>query len=111
MLTWLIRRLLLWYLFSVGFISGCAPSRTPPGAKTMGGSFDNTLYSYHYWDEGLAILVWHFYAVIFDPAVYPMDPAWLSGRSAPARERERQPPHYAQSAASDRPKGLGSPGG
>jgi cytochrome b subunit of formate dehydrogenase len=37
----------------------------------------------------LAILVWHFYFVIFDPVVYPMDPAWLTGRSAPGREAER----------------------
>jgi cytochrome b subunit of formate dehydrogenase len=29
----------------------------------------------------LAILVWHFYTVIFDPDVYPMDPAWLTGYS------------------------------
>jgi cytochrome b subunit of formate dehydrogenase len=39
----------------------------------------------------LAILVWHFYFVIFDPVVYPMDKAWLSGRSHPARVREREP--------------------
>lgn len=34
----------------------------------------------------LAIFVWHFYFVIFDPEVYPMDPAWLSGQSVRARE-------------------------
>ena len=55
----------------------------------------------------LAILVWHFYAVIFDPAVYPMDPAWLNGHSAPARERERRAPHHAQTAAGDPGDGLG----
>jgi cytochrome b subunit of formate dehydrogenase len=38
----------------------------------------------------LAILVWHFYFVIFDPVVYPMDTAWLSGRSPAARAAERQ---------------------
>jgi cytochrome b subunit of formate dehydrogenase len=27
----------------------------------------------------LSILVWHFYVVIFDPEVYPMDTAWLRG--------------------------------
>ncbi len=46
----------------------------------------------HFWEAvlaGLSILVWHFYAVIFDPVVYPMDPAWLTGRSAPGRELER----------------------
>jgi len=29
----------------------------------------------------LAIAVWHFYFVIFDPDVYPMDSAWLTGKS------------------------------
>ena len=40
----------------------------------------------------LAILVWHFYAVIYDPLVYPMDLAWLAGRSAPGRDAERRGP-------------------
>lgn len=40
----------------------------------------------------LAILVWHLYAVIFDPLVYPMDTAWISGKSVAAREVEREPP-------------------
>ena len=40
----------------------------------------------------LAILVWHLYFVIFDPVVYPMDPAWWTGLSAPGRAAERQPP-------------------
>ena len=38
----------------------------------------------------LAILVWHFYFVIFDPVVYPADAAWLTGRAAPGRALERQ---------------------
>jgi cytochrome b subunit of formate dehydrogenase len=29
----------------------------------------------------LAIVIWHFYMVIFDPDVYPMDLAWLTGRT------------------------------
>ena len=37
----------------------------------------------------LAIVVWHFYWVIFDPEVYPMDAAWWHGRSPDARLRER----------------------
>jgi cytochrome b subunit of formate dehydrogenase len=37
----------------------------------------------------LAILVWHFYFVIFDPLVYPMDTAWIDGREAPGRTLER----------------------
>ncbi len=30
----------------------------------------------------LAILVWHLYWVIFDPAEFPMNPAWLIGKKA-----------------------------
>lgn len=37
----------------------------------------------------LAILVWHFYFVMLDPLVYPMDTAWLTGREAPGRALER----------------------
>ncbi len=35
----------------------------------------------------LSILVWHLYSVIFDPEIYPMDPAWWSGYS-PRLRRE-----------------------
>jgi cytochrome b subunit of formate dehydrogenase len=34
----------------------------------------------------LAILVWHWYFVIFDPDVYPMKWTWLNGSSAPPDE-------------------------
>lgn len=37
----------------------------------------------HYYEAvlaTLAILVWHLYAVIFDPEQYPMNPAWLTGK-------------------------------
>ena len=30
----------------------------------------------------LAIVVWHLYSVIFDPEIYPMDFAWLTGHSS-----------------------------
>jgi len=39
----------------------------------------------------LAILVWHFYMVIFDPDVYPMDRAWLTGRAAADHLRSQRP--------------------
>jgi cytochrome b subunit of formate dehydrogenase len=34
----------------------------------------------------LAIVVWHFYSVIFDPDVYPMDTAWYTGVSVKKHE-------------------------
>jgi formate dehydrogenase gamma subunit len=38
----------------------------------------------------LAIVIWHFYAVIFDPAVYPMNWAWLTGHMR-LRRHHREP--------------------
>ena len=37
----------------------------------------------------LAIVVWHFYSVIFDPDVYPMDTAWFTGVSVKQEEHDR----------------------
>ena len=39
----------------------------------------------------LAILVWHFYLVIFDPDVYPMDRAWLTGRASAGHLTAQRP--------------------
>ena len=42
-----------------------------------------------------AIVVWHFYMVIFDPDVYPMDLSWITGkglRRPPAGDAARVPP-------------------
>jgi cytochrome b subunit of formate dehydrogenase len=37
----------------------------------------------------LAVAVWHFYVVIFDPDVYPMNPCWITGsHRAPEEETE-----------------------
>jgi len=44
----------------------------------------------------LAIVVWHFYFVLFDPVVYPMDTGWLTGREAPGRAAEREPDPAAE---------------
>jgi cytochrome b subunit of formate dehydrogenase len=47
--------------------------------------------SIHFYEAvlaGLAILVWHFYTVIFDPDVYPVDPAFLTGRTARRKETD-----------------------
>jgi hypothetical protein len=42
----------------------------------------------------LAILVWHWYMVIFDPDVYPMDRAWLTGRASADHLRHTRPVYY-----------------
>jgi formate dehydrogenase gamma subunit len=48
----------------------------------------------HYYEAILAtlsILIWHFYLVIFDPDVYPMDLAWLTGRASADHLRHTRP--------------------
>jgi len=47
----------------------------------------------------LAIVVWHFYTAIFDPDVYPLDTAFLTGITARKRERSRE--REAASAGDD----------
>lgn len=50
-----------------------------------------------HWYEALlatfSILLWHFYMVIFDPLVYPMDTAWLDGK-IPADHYRHSRPSY-----------------
>jgi hypothetical protein len=45
----------------------------------------------------LAIVVWHFYSVLFDPDVYPLNTAFLTGRSVVKSDhtRENAPQHSA----------------
>ena len=53
-----------------------------------------------HWYEALlatfAILIWHFYLVIFDPAVYPMDTAWLDGKIRTDHYRHSRPAYYRE---------------
>ncbi len=51
----------------------------------------------HYYEALLAtfsILLWHFYMVIFDPLVYPMDTAWLDGKVPADHYRHSRPEYY-----------------
>jgi cytochrome b subunit of formate dehydrogenase len=49
--------------------------------------------SVHFYEALLAtfsIIVWHFYSVIFDPDVYPLDTAWLTGRTVRQHETDEE---------------------
>lgn len=56
--------------------------------------FAGTVHFYEAVLASLAVVVWHFYAVIFDPDVYPMETAWLTGFSVKKRRagKSHQPP-------------------
>jgi cytochrome b subunit of formate dehydrogenase len=54
--------------------------------RTMPKVWHDVAQVIHYYEAvlaTLAIVVWHFYWVIFDPNEYPMNPAWLIGKKAP----------------------------
>jgi len=55
-----------------------------------------------HWYEALlatfSILLWHFYLVIFDPMVYPMDTAWLDGKMSADHLRHTRPAYYRELA-------------
>jgi hypothetical protein len=52
---------LTWALLILiaGLVISCSPGTTPPGANTIYGGVEEARFSYHYWQEGLAILFWH----------------------------------------------------
>lgn len=41
-----------------GLVLGSSPKSTPPDDNSFGGLVDGVAYSYRYWEEGLAILIW-----------------------------------------------------
>ncbi len=58
----------------------------------------------HYYEAVLAtlsILLWHFYMVIYDPAVYPMDLVWLTGE-APVDHYMHTRPEYVRALAAEK---------
>jgi hypothetical protein len=51
-----------------------------------------------HWYEAIlatfAIIIWHFYMVIFDPMVYPMDTAWINGKVPADHYRHSRPEYF-----------------
>ena len=43
-----------------------------------------------------AIAIWHFYMVLFDPDVYPMEKHWLTGRVSSEHLKKTRPEYYAR---------------
>lgn len=57
--------------------------------RTMPKVWHDVAQVIHYYEAvlaTLAIVVWHFYWVIFDPNEYPMNPAWLIGKKTDHHE-------------------------
>jgi cytochrome b subunit of formate dehydrogenase len=73
--------------------------------KWLPKSFSDLATAVHFYEAvlaGLAIVVWHLYSVMFDPEVYPMETAWLTGRSV-----KRKRPEQVETSESDPAKPMG----
>ena len=49
------------------------------------------IHYYEAWLATLAIVVWHGYATVVNPNVYPMNPAWLTGKMPKAMYSHEHP--------------------
>lgn len=57
----------------------------------LGFDVSRTVHFYEAVLATLAIIVWHFYFVIFNPDIYPMNVAWLTGRMSEKEMLEEHP--------------------
>ena len=57
----------------------------------LGWDVAQTVHYYEAWLATLAIIVWHLYFVVFNPDVYPMNLAWLTGSLTEEEMREEHP--------------------
>lgn len=57
----------------------------------LGYDISRTIHFYEAWLAALAIIIWHFYYVIFNPDIYPMNIAWLKGTLTEAEMEEEHP--------------------
>jgi cytochrome b subunit of formate dehydrogenase/nitrate/TMAO reductase-like tetraheme cytochrome c subunit len=55
-----------------------------------------TVHFYEAWLATLAILVWHFFFVIFHPDVYPLSFTWMDGRMLEDTAHHHHPRWYAE---------------
>jgi len=68
------------------------------------------VHYYEAWLATLAIVVWHFYMVIFNPDVYPMNWTWLTGKISVAMLRHEHPREYERLRAQEAAAGSAEPG-
>lgn len=79
---------LVWGSF-VMIITGAMLIFTETVLRTLPKVWHDVAQVIHFYEAvlaTLAIVVWHFYWVIFDPNEYPMNPSWLIGKKASHKE-------------------------
>ena len=76
----------------------------------LGFDISRTVHFYEAVLATLAIIAWHFYFVIFNPDVYPMNLAWLTGRVSEREMREEHPLELERLKQSGSNPGSAPPG-
>ncbi len=76
----------------------------------LGFDISRTVHFYEAILATLAIIVWHFYFVIFNPDVYPMNLAWLTGRMSEKEMLEEHPLELERLKAEEAKQSGGEPG-
>jgi cytochrome b subunit of formate dehydrogenase len=69
----------------------------------LGFDISRTIHFYEAILATLAIVVWHFYFVIFNPDIYPMNLAWLTGRMSEKEMLEEHPLELEAKAGETKP--------
>lgn len=62
----------------------------------LGWDIASTIHYYEAWLAFLAIVVWHFYFIIFNPEIYPMNLAWIKGTLTEEEMAEEHPKELEQ---------------
>lgn len=57
----------------------------------LGWDISRTIHFYEACLATLAILAWHFYFVLFNPDIYPMSTAWLTGKISEEEMADEHP--------------------
>jgi formate dehydrogenase gamma subunit len=69
-----------------------------------------TIHYYEAWLATLAILVWHFFFVIFHPEEYPMSWTWLTGKMSRRAVQEHHARWYEEEIKGrEKPEAAGTP--
>jgi cytochrome b subunit of formate dehydrogenase len=69
----------------------------------LGWDVARTIHFYEACLATLAILVWHFYFVLFNPDIYPMNTTWLTGKISEEEMAEEHPLELARLQSQDKP--------
>ena len=84
---------LVWGMV-IMFASGIILCFTTFFMNLFGGIGRDVARTVHYYEAilaALAIIVWHFYFVLFSPNIYPMNTAWLNGKISEDEMAEEHP--------------------